>query len=179
MSHAGVVIRRALRHEISEIEEVSVAAYAEYRSEVPAPVFEGYVADLRRLSEHWQEAEVLVAEVDGRIGGSVLFFPDASTEGLGLPQGWSGFRKLAVDPRMRGRGLGRDLTRACIDSAHRRRAPTVGIHTASFMRAARHIYEQMGFRRCAEFDLTASDLGLGDDGGDVSVIAYRLDLVAL
>ena len=178
MPDAEVVVRRAVRHEIPEIEELCVAAYAQYRSEVPASVFEGYVADLRRLADHWQEAEVLVAEVDGRIGGSVLFFADASTEGLGLPQGWSGFRKLAVHPQMRGRGLGRRLTGACIDVARRRRAPTVGIHTASFMRAARSIYEQMAFRRCAEFDLSGSDMGLGEAGGDVSVIAYRLDLVA-
>ena len=49
---------------------------------------------------------MLVAEVAGRLAGSVLFYADASTEGLGLPPGWVGFRKLAVDPRMRGHGLG-------------------------------------------------------------------------
>jgi predicted N-acetyltransferase YhbS len=178
MSDDRVVIRRAARHEIAEIEDVCVAAYAQYRSEVPAPVFESYLDDLRRLADSWDEAETLVAEVDGRIGGSVLLFADASTEGLGLPQGWSGFRKLAVHPKMRGRGLGRRLTDACIDAARRRGAPTVGIHTASFMRAARNIYEQIGFRRCPEFDLSASDMGLDDAGGDVSVIAYRLDLGA-
>ncbi|HEY8514401.1 MAG TPA: GNAT family N-acetyltransferase [Candidatus Binatia bacterium] len=176
MSDAEVVIRRATRREIPEVEELSVAAYAQYRSEVPASVFEGYVADLRRLSDSWQEAEVLVAEVAGRIDGSVQFFADASTEGLGLPQGWAGFRKLAVHPRARGRGLGRRLTEACLDGARARSAPTVGIHTASFMRAARKIYEQMGFRRCAEFDLSAADLGLGEAGAEVGVIAYRLDV---
>jgi hypothetical protein len=44
------------------------------------------------------------------------------------------------------------------------------------MRAARRLYEQMGFRRCVEFDLSAPDIGLGDD--DLSIIAYRLDLVS-
>ncbi len=178
MSHAEVRIRHAAQREISEIEDVCVAAYAEYRSEVPVSVFEGYINDLRRLSDHWHEAEVLVADVGGRIGGSVLFYADASTEGLGLPKGWSGFRKLAVHPRTRGLGLGRSLTRACIDSARRQHASTVGIHTVSFMRAARHIYEQMGFRRCVEFDISASDMGLGDAGGDVNIIAYRLDFVS-
>lgn len=177
MSHAEAFIRHAAPDEISEIEAVCVAAYLEYRSEVPLSVFEGYIDDLHRLSDHWHEAEVLVAEVGGRVAGSVLFYADASTEGLGLPQGWSGFRKLAVHPRNRGRGLGRSLTQACIDSARRRHAPTVGIHTASFMRAARRIYEQMGFRRCTEFDLSASGIGLGDASADVNIIAYRLDLV--
>jgi predicted N-acetyltransferase YhbS len=178
MSLAEVLIRHAAHHEISEIEDVCVAAYAEYHDEAPVSVFEGYIDDLRRLSDHWHEAEVLVAEVGGRIGGSVLFYADASTEGLGLPQGWSGFRKLAVHPRLRGRGIGRSLTQRCIDRARRQHAPTVGIHTVSFMRAARRIYEKMGFRRCPEFDISASDMGLGDAGGDVSVIAYRLDFVS-
>jgi hypothetical protein len=44
------------------------------------------------------------------------------------------------------------------------------------MRAARRIYEHVGFRRCAEFDLKASDIGLGENGsGDVNIVAYRLD----
>jgi predicted N-acetyltransferase YhbS len=175
MSHAEARIRHAAPDEISKIEAVCVAAYSEYRSEVPLSVFESYIDDLQRLSDHWHEAEVLVAEVGGRIAGSVQFYADASTEGLGLPQGWSGFRRLAVHPRQRGRGLGRSLTQACIDSARRRHAPTVGIHTASFMRAARRIYERMGFRRCVEFDLGASDIGLGD--ADLNIIAYRLDIV--
>jgi predicted N-acetyltransferase YhbS len=177
VSHPGVLVRAAAPHEISEIEAVCVAAYSEYRSEVPLSVFEAYVADLRRLSDHWHEAEVLVAEVGGHIGGSVLLYADASTEGFGLPQSWFGFGKLAVHPRMRGRGLGRSLTQACIDSARRRGAPTLGMHTALFMRVARRIYEHTGFRRCAEFDLKASDIGLGGDSGDVSIIAYRLDFL--
>ena len=176
MSHAEARIRHAAPDEISEVEAVCVAAFSEYRSEMPLPIFEDYIDDLHRLSDHWHEAQVLVAEVGGHIAGSVLFYADASTEGLGFPQGWSGFRRLAVHPRKRGRGLGRSLTQACIDSAHRQHAPTIGIHTVSFMRAARRIYEQMGFRRCAEFDLSAPDIGLGD--ADLSIIAYRLDIVS-
>lgn len=178
MSHAEALIRHAAPDEISEIEAVCVAAFSEYRGEMPLTVFESYIDDLHHLSDHWHEAEVLVAEVGGHIAGSVLFYADASTEGLGLPQGWSGFRKLAVHPRKRGRGLGRSLTQACIDSARRRHAPTIGIHTVSFMRAAWRIYERMGFRRCTEFDLSASDIGLGNASADVNIIAYRLDLVS-
>jgi predicted N-acetyltransferase YhbS len=172
------VIRLAAEREIAEIAAVAVAAYREYQSEVPAPLFADYIADLSRVADYWQEAEVLVAEVGGRITGSVMFYADASTEGLGLPREWSGFRKLAVEPAMRGRGLGRELTQACIDAARRRNAPTLGIHTASFMRAACRLYERMGFRRCPELDIDTSDMGLGDGADGVKVIAYRLDLEA-
>jgi GNAT superfamily N-acetyltransferase len=168
-------IRPAAKHEIAEIVALSVAAYGEYRSEMPAAVLEAYLADLSSLADHWHEAEVWVAQANGRIAGSVHFYADASAQGLGLPQGWSGFRKLVVHPDMRGRGLGRALTQACLGAARRAGARTIGIHTVSFMRAACHIYQQFGFYRCPEFDITTSDLGLGGAGA-LRVIAYRLDL---
>ena len=176
MAPVESLIRPAAEHEIREIEAVSVAAYGEHRANVPHSVFNAYISDMRRLADYLHEAEVLVAEIGGRIAGSVLFYADASAEGLGLPQGWSGFRKLAVHPDMRGHGLGRRLTQACIAAARGRGAPTIGIHTASFMHPALRVYEQMGFRRCPEFDISAADVGLGSDGGEVKVIAYRLDL---
>ena len=42
------------------------------------------------------------------------------------------------------------------------------------MRAARRIYEQMGFRRCAEFDLSASDMmgSTRTPSPTVDIIAY-------
>jgi predicted N-acetyltransferase YhbS len=173
------LIRPAARHEIPEIESVGVAAYAQYRGTLPAAIFEAYLADLRCLAAYWEEAEVLVAELEGRIVGSVLFYPDASSEGLGLPNGWAGFRKLAVRPETRGLGLGRRLVLSCVDLARRLGAPTVGIHTASFMQAACGIYEQMGFRRCPHYDLRAADImGLDAGVGEVQVIAYRLDLIS-
>ena len=169
-------IRPALRHEISEIEEIGVAAYAVYRSETPAAIFDAYMADLRNLAAYWGEAEVLVAELGGRVGGSVMFYPDASTEGLGLPKEWAGFRKLAVKPQLQGEGLGRRLIDHCIRLAQARGAAAIGIHTGYFMTAARHIYEQLGFKRCPEFDLRAADIFGNDEIGQLDVIAYRFDL---
>jgi hypothetical protein len=105
------------------------------------------------------------------------FFADASTEGLGLPEGWAGFRTLAVHPAARGRGIARALSRRCVDAARARNTRTVGIHTAAFMRTACGIYEQIGFRRCPEHDLRFSAvLGLDLGAHDIPVIAYRLDL---
>lgn len=170
-------IRRATKLEIPEIEAVGVAAYDQYRREVPAPIFDAYIDDLRCLEQHWEDAEVLVAEVDGQIAGSVLFYADASTEGLGLPGGWAGFRKLAVRPEMRGRSIGRKLVERCVERARHLGAPAVGIHTVSFMKAARSIYGQMGFRRCPRYDLNAADmLGIDEEGGEVKLLTYRLNL---
>jgi GNAT superfamily N-acetyltransferase len=173
------LVRPAAKSDIPEIEAVTVAAYAEFRDQVPAVIFDAYMDDLRCIAERWEEAQLLVGELDGRIAGTVTFYADASAEGMGLPKDWAGFRRLAVHPAMRGRGVGRALTERCVDAARSLAAPTVGVHTAPFMTAARSIYDRMGFRRCPEYDLRASEvLGLEAAADEVAVIAYRLDLAA-
>jgi GNAT superfamily N-acetyltransferase len=174
---SDVVVRCALRREIEEIEQIGVAAYAEFRSEVPAAILEAYFADLRDLSNQWDQAQAIVAEIDGRIAGSVMFYADASTEGLGLPSQWAGFRKLAVAPRMRAQGLGRKLVEHCVGLARKCGATAVGIHTTSFMTAARRIYSDLGFRRCPSFDRKVTDLlNMDFDDKAFDIIAYKLEL---
>jgi GNAT superfamily N-acetyltransferase len=143
---------------------------------IPSAIFESYVAQSADLGARWDEAEVLVAEVDGGVAGTVSFYPDASREGLGLPSGWAGFRTLAVDPAVRGRGVGRALLQACLDRAQEQGAPTLAIHTSAVMRAACAMYERAGFRRATEYDFRATAaLGMDAAAEDVAVIAYRLD----
>ena len=77
--------------------------------------------------------------------GTVTFFPDAASEGLGLPKGWAGLRALAVDPAARGCGLGRRLASfagaagkmASGDAAAEIPLPTTPTRPASSPRAPR------------------------------------------
>lgn len=177
MSLAGCIIRTAVIDEIRRVEDCCVDAYRQYRGHITPGLYHAYLKDLRSLGTYWHEAEVLVADTSGEIAGSVQFYADASTEGLGLPSRWAGFRKLAVRPSARGQSIGRMLVGKCIERAAVGRATTIGIHTASFMEAACHLYEKMGFRRCPEFDLAASALpGVGSAGDGLKLIGYRLDL---
>jgi GNAT superfamily N-acetyltransferase len=77
---------------------------------------------------------------------------------------------------MRGHGIGWMLVEACVDRARAIEAPTMGIHTASFMKALR-IYDRMGFKRSPDHDLDAAAiLRLQSDVGAVIAIAYQLEL---
>jgi GNAT superfamily N-acetyltransferase len=175
--YVSLPVRHATMREIPEIESLTVAAYTEFKDQIPPAIFDAYLADTRHLADRWDEAEVLVAELEGRIAGTVSFYSDASREGLGLPNHWAGFRRLAVAPEMRGHGVGWMLVGACVDRARAIEALTVGIHTASFMKAALRIYDRMGFKRSPEYDLDASEiLRLQSDVGAVIAIAYQLEL---
>lgn len=172
-----VVVRQASRRDYGELEAIALSAYAQFEGDVAPAVLASYAAKLKLSEDQLQGCEILVCEVDGCTAGSVLYYPDASLEGLGLSHRWAGFRKLAVSPRQRGLGVGRALVQRCIDLARSSGTSSIGIHTASFMRSACRLYEYMGFRRSPNNDLRASDLLGNLDGADnFDIIAYRLDL---
>jgi GNAT superfamily N-acetyltransferase len=174
---ASCLIRRAARQEVPEIERIVLAAFEQFRGEAPPVMFEAYLEKSRNVAAHWDDAEVLVAEARGQITGTVTFYADASTQGVGLPGSWAGFRTLAVAPDARGHGIGRALVHRCIDATRALDIATVAIHTTAFMTTACRIYESLGFRRCPEHDYRAStSLGIARAPGEVAVMAYRLDL---
>jgi GNAT superfamily N-acetyltransferase len=176
---SNLFVRRAIRRELPDIEQLILAAFSLYRGQVSAPVvLEAYIENSRNIASRWDEAEILAVEVNGCIGGTVTWYADASREGLNWPRDWAGFRTLAVHPDLRGLGLGRTLVRDCIRRSAQRGVATIGIHTADFMAAACRIYDSLGFRRIPSHDLSVSKaLHCDPNAGDVLAIAYRLDLV--
>jgi GNAT superfamily N-acetyltransferase len=170
-------IRPAARWELPQIADMIAAAYEPYRDAFPPRIFAGYLQDLRDVESRYAHGRLLVAELGGQLAGTVTFYPQASREGLGFPDAWAGFRALGVLPSARGRGLGRLLSAWCVEAARRGGAPTVGIHTQPKLVEACRIYEQMGFRRCPEFDFSAADaLRLDPGEADLKVLAFKLDL---
>lgn len=170
-------VRPARCDEVPEIAAVLQAAYAEYRDRAPAAAWRTYAARTIDVAARWEDGEVLVATVGGRVAGTVTFRTGAALGGTGLPAGWASFGALGVAPAARGRGVGRALVAACVARARTARAPVLAIHTAAPMRAARRLYAGCGFRRAPGLDIPASQVEPFDPAeGDVTLLALRLDL---
>ena len=164
----AALIRPAKRSEAVEVSALIATSFASFERHLPAPLLKLYIENSCDVAGRWNDSQVMVVESAGCIAGTVSYYADAGREGLGLPPGWAGFRTLAVHPSLRDRGLGRMLAEWCVETARRQGAPTIGIHTAAFMRAACGLYERMGFQRCPQYDLQASkifdfDTTLGDE----------------
>jgi GNAT superfamily N-acetyltransferase/quercetin dioxygenase-like cupin family protein len=175
-SVTGVEVRDAARSDLPGVRRVLLAAYQQYATAMPPAVFGRYLAELLDVEARAGVGRILVAEVGGRVVGTVTYYPDAAAEGLGWPAGWAGLRALGVEPGARGRGVGRALMEACRRRAEAGGAEVLCLHTDQFMTAAVAIYTAMGFRRAPAFDFDATSRFALGGVRPVPVLGYRLDL---
>lgn len=159
-----LTIREAAPGELGVIENLIKAAYREFEPLLPEYHWHRWMANVAKTIRSGA-GQLMVAERQGRIFGVVQFFLDAGQSGMGQwPPGAAAIRILAVDPQVRGQGIGTRLTEECLRRARELKVPNIFLYTGEFMLAARHIYENFGFRRAPEFDRHPGP------------IAYRLDL---
>lgn len=96
------------------------------------------LADFDRSFDPAREA-AWIADLDGRMAGSI-FLVRGDTPDAGR------LRLLYVEPAARGAGVGKMLVAACIARAREAGYSRLDLWTNSILDAARHIYEQAGFR---------------------------------
>lgn len=99
-----------------------------------AEIAAGFVRDF-----HPKRERCWIAEMDGEVVGSVFLVRQSKTTAK--------LRLLVLDPKARGLGLGRRLTRACIRFARRAGYRKIALWTQSHLDAARAIYQAEGFRK--------------------------------
>jgi ribosomal protein S18 acetylase RimI-like enzyme len=150
----NVRLRDARADDGPAIRALTLEAYGEYAAVMEHSAWAELEQALHRALDAESDAQRIVVEHGGRIIGSVMLFPPAtSSYGDDVDTAPSPeLRLLAVSPDARGMGIGRLLVDACIRRAREDGATELGLHTSRSMRAAIRTYGAMGFERAPERD---------------------------
>ena len=143
-------VRNARPSDAEAINHLCVEAYAEFRDVIGETNWKRLRETLSTASSLINEGELIVAEDESGVVGLVLYIPPRQDRDGPPKSAW--LQTLAVSPSHRGRGIGRSLTRECIERARRDDADSIGLTTAEMMTVARPMYERLGFTK-------ESDLG--------------------
>jgi GNAT superfamily N-acetyltransferase len=168
-----MLVRQATKDDYDEIARLTLAAYRALDTWV-GDEYALHLADVAIRAEA-ENTVVLVAEEDlptrpvGQLLGSVTL-----TIGGGPYFEWRygvdgdcGFRMLAVDPEVQGRGVGPRLVAECLDRARAAGCTRMAIGSTEWMTTAHRIYGRLGFRRAPELDQM---------WGDIRGLCFVLDL---
>jgi ribosomal protein S18 acetylase RimI-like enzyme len=163
-------IRAARADERAAIQDLTLAAYAEFATIMAPTAWSALRQALQTALSAEVAVERIVAEQDGALIGSVLLYsPTANAYGDAVARaGWPELRLLAVAPAARGQGVGTALVEECMRRAQRAGASALGLHTSESLQTAVRMYERMGFVRAPEGDFHPSGAEL--------IMAYRLML---
>lgn len=168
-----VLIRIAQSNELELLKDQRIIAYEEYAEKLPeshwAALRSAITADLDFDSN--SGVEILIAEDEGKILGSVALFPAKTDayQGFVKAQDYPEIRMLAIMPLARKMGIGSALINECINRSKKKNAQYIGLHTGEFMVHAKKLYEKLGFHRIPELDFIPADDG-------IVVNAYRYTL---
>lgn len=139
-------IRAARPDELEDVLRLVLESYREFASALEPRNWEQLQSNVTWAMRSAKGAELLVAEMDSVLAGTVSYYPPGTT-GLDIyPDGAAVLRLLAVLPEFRGRGLGRALSEEVVMRARRSGAPVLALHTGEMMPVATAMYERMGFR---------------------------------
>jgi len=141
----SIHIRDYRSSDAGDVNRIAIAAYDQYRDQFQDwPAMLAWLSQASALSE---TGELIVAEVQTGFAGAVTYFGPNSQKDTFFEKCWSAIRMLVVDPRFRGKGLGRALSTECVARARRDGAPVIALHTSPIMTVALPMYLRMGFTK--------------------------------
>lgn len=169
-----IKIRNARPGEFQEIGELMIRVYSKlegFPKATEQPEYYEMLANIGKLTKR-PATDLLVALLpQDKIVGAVVYFSDMQYYGSGgtatQEKNAAGFRLLAVDHKARGQGIGKLLTKTCIEKTKELGLKQLIIHTTKSMQVAWKMYEKLGFKRSFDLDFTQ---------GSLPVFGFRLML---
>lgn len=139
--------RQADLNDLPSLKSVAVEAWSPYAEKFDPEFRSEFLADLSNDTLYTgllKKSSCIVCESNSETVGIAFLIPGGNPTAI-YESGWSYIRFVSVVPAYQGKGIGRELTKRCIDLARSNGERIVALHTSELMHKARHIYESLGF----------------------------------
>ncbi|PLR98468.1 GNAT family N-acetyltransferase [Bacillus sp. T33-2] len=133
----AMIIRDAVEDELAYIRELRINSYMEHSAVIPEDHWKALKQAISSDADTHDGVELVVAELDGKIVGSVAVFPAKSDAGVATA-----------------------LINECIRRTKAKGYRGIGLHTGDFMESAMSLYERIGFLRVPQFDFEPANDGI-------------------
>lgn len=142
-------IRDARPEDDAAIGELLVDAFVtQYAKKMPEVRYdEDRKNQLRATAEKRREARVLVAELDGKVIGTVAIYPPGAPGSEAWLEDAADLRHLATHPEVHGRGYSRPLLDAAEQLAWDLGAKAICLHVRRGAHGVARLYQHRGFVR--------------------------------
>lgn len=149
MSLSDLTVRHARPEDDAAVGELLVDAFtAAYARKLPEVVYsEERRQALRAVAEKRASAFVWVAELEGRVVGTVTLFPPGAAGSQAWLPDTADLRHLATRPDLHGKGLSGPLLDAAERLARERGYKRIGIHVRRQAEGVARLYQQRGYTR--------------------------------
>jgi ribosomal protein S18 acetylase RimI-like enzyme len=156
----ALTIREILSEEHEKLGLIMIDAYSNldgFPAPAEMPDYYKMLANIGSFNSQPKTKVLVAISSEEALVGGVVYFADMNQYGVegatSRIENASGIRLLGVAPSMGGRGIGRALTRACIQLAQDKKHAQVVLHTTAAMRIAWALYEKLGFVRVPSLDV--------------------------
>lgn len=158
MIETAINISKATSKDYPSIGKLMVEVYSNlegFATPEEQPEYYEMLANVGSFAKN-KHVDILMAKRQNELLGAVIYIGDLNDYGalvdISKEINAAAFRLLAVSTKARGLGVGKLLTRACMDKARASGLGQMIIHTTESMKVAWGMYEKMGFERSGDLD---------------------------
>jgi ribosomal protein S18 acetylase RimI-like enzyme len=146
--------RAAQQKDIKALQDLALASYGRL---IPELTPENWIKMQKVLTSDQtfpvliHSSHSFVYEQEGILAGMAFLVPSGNPTKI-YSATTSYIRMVGVHPDAGGQGIAKTLTRLCIARARETSEKMISLHSAEVMHTARHIYENLGFRKIRLLD---------------------------
>jgi ribosomal protein S18 acetylase RimI-like enzyme len=154
-NHKSMTFRKGSNGDIKQLRQLCLESWAQFQTALTPENWQKLFYNLNRIETYHEllkQSDCIVCEnADGAIIGMAFLVPSGNPTDI-YQANWCYIRFVSVHPAYAGKGIGRQLTLECIETAKRNKEQIVALHTSEMMHKARHIYESLEFTILREIE---------------------------